>query len=207
MPILLLPRRFGGEGGEGAAEHLLLRGVAAPFRPTVRTPLQSVRALLQTVRLPLQSVRALLDLPVAVGRTKSGRMRRSQPKFNARLGKSLVIVSCVILLLGSAVYAGPAWRFEPRRLGAALLEGGWTVQRSLDVANGCPEFTFPIELIYLSNHTQRSGFGDEWFSPQLESNVLPKGKGVLAWTMPSGGVSGLFADERRASYFSDPSGE
>ena len=44
-------------------------------------------------------------------------------------------------------------------------------------------------------------FGSQWWCPQLESTVLPRGEGVLLWTMPSGGMVGLKEDGRRAGDF------
>jgi YD repeat-containing protein len=101
----------------------------------------------------------------------------------------------------------PAWQFNPRRIGSALTEGGWMVSRPIATVNGSPEFTFPLELVYLSNRTQRGGFGGKWFCPQLEGSLIPKARGVLAWTQPSGGVIGLVAGENKQSVLADQRGE
>ena len=54
-----------------------------------------------------------------------------------------------------------------------------------------PEFNFPLQLVYLTTHSQEGLFGSGWFCPQLESFILPVGKGVLLWSMPSGGQIAL----------------
>jgi len=61
------------------------------------------------------------------------------------------------------------------------------VDYTLGTVNACPEFNFPLQLVYLTTRSQQGMFGSGWFCPQLESSILPVGKGVLLWTMPSGG--------------------
>jgi hypothetical protein len=82
-----------------------------------------------------------------------------------------------------------------------LHEGGWTVEYSLGQINASPEFSFPLQLIYRNNREQAGMFGSQWWCPQLESTVLPRGPGVLVWTMPSGGAVGFKEDGRRAGDF------
>jgi YD repeat-containing protein len=82
-----------------------------------------------------------------------------------------------------------------------LHEGGWTVEYSLGQINASPEFSFPLQLIYRNNREQAGMFGSQWWCPQLESTVLPRGRGVLVWTMPSGGMVGFKEDGRRAGDF------
>jgi hypothetical protein len=102
----------------------------------------------------------------------------------------------------SCLDASPAtWTFAPSKVGRALHEGGWTVEYLLGQVNASPEFSFPLQLIYRNNREQAGMFGSQWWCPQLESTVLPRGPGVLVWTMPSGGMVGFKEDERRAGDF------
>ncbi len=64
-----------------------------------------------------------------------------------------------------------------------------------------PEFNFPLQLVYLSTRTQEGLFGSGWFCPQLESFILPVGKGALLWTMPSGGQVALQQNPDRSSEY------
>ena len=75
------------------------------------------------------------------------------------------------------------------------------MEYSLGQISATPEFTFPLQLIYRNNREQTGMFGSQWWCPQLESTVLPRGRGVIVWTMPSGGMMGFKADERRANEF------
>ena len=102
-------------------------------------------------------------------------------------------ISCVCLALCFLIFpigaaASPApWTFNPPTAGRALQSGGWMVEYRLGSINASPEFSFPLQLIYLTTRTQEGLFGHGWFSPQLESSLIPVGKGALVWTMPSGG--------------------
>jgi hypothetical protein len=53
------------------------------------------------------------------------------------------------------------------------------VEYSLGQINASPEFSFPLQLIYRNNREQAGMFGSQWWCPQLESTVLPRGPGVL----------------------------
>lgn len=109
--------------------------------------------------------------------------------------------------LSSADGASPDWAFTPSKAGRALHEGGWMVEHQLGQVNASPEFSFPLQLIYRNNREQQGLFGSQWWCPQLESTVLPRGRGVVVWTMPSGGVVGLFEDPKRAGEYRSPDGE
>ncbi len=61
------------------------------------------------------------------------------------------------------------------------------VDYPLGTINASPEFNFPLQLIYLTTRTQEGLFGTGWFCPQMESSLMPVGKGTLLWTTPSGG--------------------
>ena len=96
--------------------------------------------------------------------------------------------------------------FKPQRLGSVLPRGdGWIVDRPIATLSGSPEFTFPLQLVYLSVRTQHGLFSDQWFCPQLESFVLPKGPQAILWQTLSGNEIALFADKQRVGFFRDKS--
>ncbi len=72
------------------------------------------------------------------------------------------------------------------------------VEYSLGKVHASPEFSFALQLIYRNNREQSGMFGGQWWCPQLESTVLPRGRGVVVWTMPSGGMVGFQEDPKRA---------
>jgi hypothetical protein len=117
---------------------------------------------------------------------------------NLRFCLSAFLAS-VMCFIAVPIHASPAtWAFAPSKVGRALHEGGWTVEYALGQISASPEFSFPLQLIYRNNREQAGMFGSQWWCPQLESTVLPRGRGVLVWTMPSGGMVGFKPDERRA---------
>lgn len=124
--------------------------------------------------------------------------------------RSKVLASLVLLVVLSVQWRAfadaPSWQFAPRRAGSVLIEGGWMVDLPLGEIHASPEFRFPLQLIYHNARTDQGGFGAQWFCPQLESRVLPREQGLLVWTMPSGGMIGLFAAENRANKYSDRGG-
>jgi YD repeat-containing protein len=95
------------------------------------------------------------------------------------------IVFC-LLVAARVDAAPPSWSFNPPVAGRAVLAGGWLVDYPLGGVDACPEFNFPLQLVYLSTRSQQGLFGSAWFCPQLETTILPVAKGVLLWTMPSG---------------------
>lgn len=99
----------------------------------------------------------------------------------------------------------PAWTFSSDRIGNALVEGGWSIERSLGVVEGSPEFGFPLQLVYLTTRPQRGFFGDQWFMPQLESYVLPRGDQELVWQSPDGKRE-LLTFSSKAKVFRDTTG-
>jgi len=48
-----------------------------------------------------------------------------------------------------------------------------------------PEFSFPLQLVYLTSRTGPGLFGSQWFCPQLESSLLPFGRGYMLWNTPA----------------------
>ena len=50
--------------------------------------------------------------------------------------------------------AAPSWIFSPPTAGRALQSGGWMVDYPLGAVNACPEFSFPLQLVYLSTRNQ-----------------------------------------------------
>lgn len=106
-----------------------------------------------------------------------------------RVAQYAVIFSMMISL-GAAQ---SNWTFPQDGVGSFLPDGTWAVVNTLDQVSLTPEFSFPIQLVY-HNANRRSGlFGPQWFSPQLESSLLPGKNGVLIWQTPSGGIVGLHA--------------
>jgi YD repeat-containing protein len=75
------------------------------------------------------------------------------------------------------------------------------VQYPLGGVNASPEFGFPLQLVYLTTRNQEGLFGSGWFCPQLESFILPVGKGVLLWSMPSGGQLALVQNPDKNSEY------
>ena len=135
-------------------------------------------------------------------------MRRKRADEWKRDWLSLVTVAAAVIGASSSLAKADSvpWEVSPKHVGRALPGAGWMDIQELGTVNGSPEFTFPLQLIYLSFRGERGFFGDQWFCPQLESNVLPKQKGVLVWQTPerriyrvvSGSVSShhLFDEER-----------
>jgi YD repeat-containing protein len=97
------------------------------------------------------------------------------------------LITFALMACGARLDATPAtWGFSPPSVGRALFSGGWMVEYPLGEVDASPEFRFPLQLVYLSNRTREGLFGNQWFCPQLESSVVPVGRGSLLWTMPSG---------------------
>ena len=105
-------------------------------------------------------------------------------------------------VLFSPVVRAVEWEFKPPQIGLAMAVENpngtnWMVQRRLGTVPGGAEFTFPLELCYSSVRTERGLFADNWFIPQLESEILPRGKDVLVWTTPWGALEGLMLNEKQ----------
>ena len=97
--------------------------------------------------------------------------------------------------------AAPDWTFHPQKVGQALVGGGWSVEYPLGEINASPEFSFPIQLVYVSTRESDGLFGSQWVSPQLESSLVPKGAGFLLWTTCSGGQVALRSQGDRQDSF------
>ncbi|HEY5741118.1 MAG TPA: hypothetical protein VIS99_01145 [Terrimicrobiaceae bacterium] len=113
----------------------------------------------------------------------------------------MLLFSIACMGIASAQATPPSWVFHPKKAGNALYKGGWTIDYSLGSIHGSSEFSFPLQLVYLSTREQKGLFGSQWFCPQLESSVIPKGQGMFAWTMPSGSVIVFKADPKRAGQY------
>lgn len=81
------------------------------------------------------------------------------------------------------------------------------VEYPLGAVNASPDFSFPLQLVYLTNRSQEGLFGSGWFCPQLESSILPVGKGYLLWTMPSGAQTVLEQNPERNIEFRSKDGQ
>jgi len=121
--------------------------------------------------------------------------------MNRKYSHGLRVLAAVLLAVSQVDAEPPTWTFSPPAACRALLSGGWLVDYSLGNVNACPEFTFPLQLVYLTTRSQPGLFGSGWFCPQLESSILPVDKGVLLWTMPSGDqiIFQQFSDARSQS--------
>ena len=98
------------------------------------------------------------------------------------------------LCLGA--WADPVqWQSDYLKLGRLDVgQGGWGVERLLGITRGASEFVMPIELVYRNTEDTAGLFGPQWRSPQLESRLIPQGKGVLGWKTPWGGMIMLTAE-------------
>ena len=104
-------------------------------------------------------------------------------------------------MLARADAAAPSWDYSPPVAGRAVLTGGWLLDYPLGSVNASPEFNFSLQLVYLTTRSQQGMFGSGWFCPQLESSMLPVGRGFLLWTMPSGGQVVLQQSPDRSSEY------
>ena len=102
--------------------------------------------------------------------------------------------------------APPNFTFSVSKMGNALIDGGWSIDYTIAQVNASPEFTFPLQLVYLSTREGNGLFGSQWFCPQLESTLVPKGRGTLLWTMPSGGEMGFLSKPNRPLDFTSLDG-
>jgi len=132
--------------------------------------------------------------------------------FRSAIGRNFLLKALfcgTILLQGvfSAKAEGISWEFDPPRIGHLLQTGGWTAIYQIAQVSASPEFSFPLQLVYLSSRQERGCFGDGWFCPQLDTRVIPHGNGVFAWYMPSGSVMGFRSDPKRAGLYVAFSGE
>ncbi len=131
------------------------------------------------------------------------RMEPSNTTKTARFRwRNFLALSLCLGMLFSPAARAVEWEFKPSRIGLAMTAGNpngtnWVVQRQLGTVPGGAEFTFPLQLCYSSVRTERGLFADNWFIPQLESKILPRGKDVLVWTTPWGAVEGLTLDEKQ----------
>ena len=127
--------------------------------------------------------------------------------FSIMQSSRRLLILLLLLAASVALQASPSWEFHLNKTGNVLLEGGWSLEYRLGVINASPEFSFPLQLVYQSTKETKGLFGNQWFCPQLESKLVPKGAGFLIWTMPSGGQAGLKISSTRADQFISPDGE
>ena len=114
--------------------------------------------------------------------------------------RCFILVSILSLVLTRA-FAELSWDYQPMHLGRVLYEGGWYQEYSLGQINASPEFRFPLQLIYLNKRSAAGLFGAQWFCPQLESTIIPKGAGTLVWQMPSGSEMAFLPDPEVTDQF------
>ena len=104
---------------------------------------------------------------------------------------SLRVFACLIVFAlccidGAAAFERIAWQSRSLTAGNVdLVTRGYTLRFSPGTANFSPELSLPVEVIY-SSVSDRSGvFGYRWYSPQLESRVIPGREGAR-WQTPWG---------------------
>jgi YD repeat-containing protein len=103
--------------------------------------------------------------------------------------------------------APPNFTFSVSKMGNALIDGGWSIDYTIAQVNASPEFSFPLQLVYLSTRDGKGLFGSQWFCPQLESTIVPKGPGILLWTDPSGGQAAFVSKPNRPLEFTSMDGK
>jgi len=105
---------------------------------------------------------------------------------------------CCSIFCITQLWAIPGFsKFNPPTTGRALYTGGWMLEYPMGEVSASPEFSFPLQLVYLTSRTQQGFFGSQWFCPQLESSVIPAGRGYILWNMPSGEQMAFREDEDR----------
>ena len=119
----------------------------------------------------------------------------------------LSIVS--VCLTALQLQAASMWEYAPQRIGRVLLEGkgGWTTEYTLGAVTAGPEFSFPLNLVYLNTREIKGLFGTQWFCPQLESSLLPREQGILVWTQPSGANIEFLQTAGNANDYTSADGE
>ncbi len=109
------------------------------------------------------------------------------------------------MAVSSVAEAELSWVYRPPVHGKALFGGGWKVEYNLGQVSASPEFSFPLQLVYLNSRTKRGLFGSQWFCPQLESSLLPVAQGYMMWTTP-GNEQIMFIEGDRANQFGSGDG-
>lgn len=105
---------------------------------------------------------------------------------------------------GTGKCGSVGWEFDPPRMGRLLDDGSWIHPVRLGSVNGSPEFSFPIDLVYRSTRPGGGPFGPQWYCPQLESRILPRGASQAIWETPWG--SEILLEKSKSGDFRDRDG-
>lgn len=128
-------------------------------------------------------------------------------RFYRRLFIRTLLFLALLILQESSQAAPPNFIFKPSKLGNVVIGGGWSIDYTIAQISASPEFSFPLQLVYLSTRDGKGLFGSQWFCPQLESTIVPKGPGVLLWTDPSGGQAAFVSKPNRPLEFTSMDGK
>ena len=120
--------------------------------------------------------------------------------------KALLVLALLALQFSSQA-APPNFIYKPSKMGNAVIGGGWSIDYTIAQISASPEFSFPLQLVYLSTREGKGLFGSQWFCPQLESSIVPKGNGVLLWTDPAGGQAAFVSKPIRPLEFTSLDGK
>ncbi len=116
--------------------------------------------------------------------------------------KLLAFVSVFLIVLSASAIENLSW--ENRSLSAGKVDvvtGGYSITKTLAVANLSPEFRMPVQIVYDSLNMKPGVFGDGWRCPQLESRVFPRENG-MEWTSPWGEKIAFFEKEKGKGLYS-----
>lgn len=108
---------------------------------------------------------------------------------HVHLRSSLIFFFAITPLL--TANAGPVWDKPSLSLGALDSDGGLRQRFELGVLSGSPEFSFSI---FLEHGFRAEDAITEYKIPQLETYVVPEGRGQILWLEP-GGIRHLFSTE------------
>ena len=98
------------------------------------------------------------------------------------------ILTVILSLLSASPASAVDWVYNPPHTGRILDGGGWMQMYTLGTIQASTEFTFPLQLVYLNTRENDGLFGLQWFCPQLESSIVPRGAGTFIWETPSGSI-------------------
>ena len=120
---------------------------------------------------------------------------------NQRSLTSAIFAAAICLCFSADAYEKLNWAQRSLSVGKVdLSSGGYSITRTLAIANFAPELALPIQLVYDSDNSRTGVFGANWFSPQLESRVFPRDDGA-EWLAPWGEAISFFKKENASGYF------
>jgi YD repeat-containing protein len=111
------------------------------------------------------------------------------------------ILSVALLLAWPSLAFAGLWTYAPEGMGNVPYptfnnaSGRWSLVLPLGSSTACPDFPLTLQLVYLNQREKGGCLGSQWFCPQFESLVLPKGKKQLSWITPGADEVGLYQQE------------